>query len=365
MISSSKSKGILVLKVSMLLAIAIMLPSCVGTMTPTPPATQGTVTTTSPPPPPPSLQTWTNTFGPSGVALTFVGTDPSKAGAGTTTIPTVIIPVAFTFQGLRISPTDPACNDTVPITTRVQSSPIFNSTVNWTAGPTSLGTTQYVDAVQRGNFWNTVSTVSPNYHILLQPTLAAPVTLDASNFAILSGVNQACPLRFPLQIPKAAMDQEVQALIQQLHITPNQLPIFLTYNVGFLLDQGGLFLGYHFATGAQTYVVATYADLGLLDFPVEDVSILSHEIAEWMNDPLLSNQVVPWGNTADQQGCSPILEVGDPLTSKIFAVQSANFTYHMQELAFVPWFTRTFPSFSVNGWYSSQGTFQTPAPPCP
>src|SRR3984893_6201574 len=51
-------------------------------------------------------------------------------------------------------------------------SPIFNHGVNFTQGGTNLGTTQYIDAFQRGNFWSTVASHT-SYHVFL----AAPVIL--------------------------------------------------------------------------------------------------------------------------------------------------------------------------------------------
>jgi hypothetical protein len=39
-------------------------------------------------------------------------------------------------------------------------------------------------------------------------------------------------------------------------------------------------------------------------------------------------------------------------------------TYHLQEIAFFSWFYHSSPSLGVNGWFSSNGTFTTSAPPC-
>ena len=38
--------------------------------------------------------------------------------------------------------------------------------------------------------------------------------------------------------------------------------------------------------------------------------------------------------------------------------------YHPQELAFFSWFFDQVPSLGINGWYSSGGTFTSPAEPC-
>src|SRR5262249_31104402 len=102
------------------------------------------------------------------------------------------------------------------------------------------------------------------------------------------------------------------------------LLIVLLSNV--LLTQHGqcCILGYHGAflnaSGApQTYVVAGVdSALGL------DVEVMSHEIAEWMNNPLVGllngngNAVPPWGSIGQTIGCQSNLEVGDPLSSPNF-----------------------------------------------
>jgi hypothetical protein len=46
-----------------------------------------------------------------------------------------------------------------------------------------------------------------------------------------------------------------------------------------------------------------------------DTVILSHELAEWVNDPFVNNPTPAWGNTGQVVGaCQNNLEVGDPLT---------------------------------------------------
>jgi hypothetical protein len=53
----------------------------------------------------------------------------------------------------------------VPLTLMAQS-PIFQSEP-FQFGPTAIGTTQYIDAFQRGNFWQFVG--GTGYHTLLNP----------------------------------------------------------------------------------------------------------------------------------------------------------------------------------------------------
>ncbi len=51
-------------------------------------------------------------------------------------------------------------------------------------------------------------------------------------------------------------------------------------------------------------------------------------------------------------GCQNNLEDGDPVTGIAFPVPLNGFTYHPEDLVFLPWFARESPSPSVNGWYT-------------
>jgi hypothetical protein len=156
-------------------------------------------------------------------------------------------------------------------------------------------------------------------------------------------------------------------------LAPSSLPIFVAYETGWPVgDVTNLFNccvgGYHGATGipvpAQTYAVADFDRTQL--FRAQDTSVLSHEVGEWGNDPLVRNSTAPWGHTGQVAGCQADLEVGDPLSGTFLpAVTMPNgFAYHLQELAFYSWFFGA-PSVGANGWYSNNGTFLTDAgPPC-
>jgi hypothetical protein len=198
---------------------------------------------------------------------------------------------------------------------------------------------------------------------MLQPiTISAPLNVDVPlgiGAALIP--NSACPQNPIGGIPSTFMDSVVQNVIQTQHISPGTLPVFLTFDTQFE-PQG--FLGYHNALGGnQTFVVASYTDPGLLGLNIADVHVMSHELGEWMNNPFLVNKVPAWGTAVT--GCSSDLEVGDPLTQSDFSVVTPGFTYHIQELAYFSWFARNVPSIAINGRYSVESTFVTPAPPCP
>ena len=97
------------------------------------------------------------------------------------------------------------------------------------------------------------------------------------------------------------------------------------------LTSGGCCIGgYHNAVAAQPagpdVFVATYVDtVGAF---AQDVSALSHEIGEWLDDPFVDNRV----NCRDNS----ILEVGDPLEGLAnyggFPYTLNGFTYNLQSL---------------------------------
>ena len=107
----------------------------------------------------------------------MVGTDPA-AGSATSNIPLVIIPLKFHFATARpFPPAQTVCGDVKNTKFRVKNSPMIK-TVTFSPGGTNVGKTQYVDAFQRANFWSSVSTASPNYHVLLNPVTMKPAADD-------------------------------------------------------------------------------------------------------------------------------------------------------------------------------------------
>jgi hypothetical protein len=167
---------------------------------------------------------------------------------------------------------------------------------------------------------------------------------------------------------EAFLHTQVFPQFARLGITPASFPLFLFTNI-VVADDGGFLLGYHSnlstTKGVQTYGVAEY-DTSQEDFTVRDVSVLSHEIAEWYDDPYVNNFTPPWGHIGQVADCYPKLEVGDPFTgAPLFEITMPNgFAYHPQETAYFSWFFAQPQSYGPGGYYSSGRTFTSPAPPC-
>ena len=228
-------------------------------------------------------------------------------------------------------------------------SPIFESATTYTQGGVDVGTTQYIDAFQRANFWGTVKN-EPNYHLVLGATVLAEQTLSPSRTYGTTG----SPFGFTAgEVDINWFDSQLPGLISKLGIQPNTFPIFLTYDV-YLTQGGGCCIGgYHSSEGSvsnpQSYAEATYVDHpGAFS---QDVSALSHEVGEWADDPLTVNY------NGNNTPCG-ILEVGDPLEGNPnyggYPYTLHGFTYNLQDLVTLPYFGAP-PSTSVNNWFTFQG----------
>jgi len=296
----------------------------------------------------------------------IVGTDPSR-GAATTTIPTVIVPIKVVYQlahGLFL--------DGTSVAQATVNSPIFQN-ADYTVGGTDLGVTQWSDAMQRGEFFN-LPGFSADYHVLLgAPTIAQTITVTVTNthdgnlFRLKSGGLIGV-------VRSGFLNAAMNA---QLHnYAASMLPIFLTDNV-FESADGKLdeccVLGFHSSqfgsnATAKTWIYNAYTESGtFVNNVILDVQPLSHEVAEWLNDPFVgagltlgSLNFIPPALLPGQGGaCIINFETGDPLEAPpaVLTKVTNGTTYHLQDEVFLPWYLHSTPSFSVNGWYTLQNTF--------
>lgn len=307
---------------------------------------------------------WSGSFSYNGTAYSYsmVGTNPAS-GSATTSIPLVIIPLEFVFaDGTTLSATQTVCGDTADAVMRVVDSPLIAKAFRFAPGGANLGTTQYIDAFQRANFWSIVSGAAPNYHVLFSPVLTEPV--QTVTVLHIDGKTVAGPCSRIGEVEFNFFDGVAQSLIKKLGIAASQLPVFLDYN-SFLTAGGCCIEGYHAVTASdQTYAMAVYSDPGIFRLPIEDIHALSHELGEWVDDPFGNNMVPAWGHVGQVGGCQSNLEVGDPLTGHDFTATLNGFTYHPQDLVFLPWYARSSPSTSVNGWYTFMNEFAKPPKLC-
>lgn len=313
---------------------------------------------------------------------TMVGRSPFFHGARTTAIPAVIVPIVFTMSdGTVFDPTatDLTCSPSGTALSLVQNSPLFNP-IDIMMGPTDVGVAEYVDAFQRANFWTNVSPTGNRYHTELNPVTAVsavPVPVPAADGATNStapyhGCGGEIGVLNYSWWNDYLLGTIMPPLISSGVVGPTAFPVFLFHNVVMNEDATNLggeccILGYHGAEGSpvQTYAVADF-DTTTIFQGTENISDMSHEVAEWMDDPLGNNPTPAWGDIGQVSGCQSNLEVGDPLSGTLFpGIEMPNdYTYDPQELAFFSWFYRQSPSTGVNGWYSDNDTFKTLQPLC-
>jgi hypothetical protein len=236
---------------------------------------------------------------------------------------------------------------------------------------------QLQDATMRAQFNQTGS--SP-YHVRLHPNLLPPVTIDVPQHQgtlIVSGRGVVGG-----QVDYGWWSSQIKNL--ETKADPTHLPLYLTDNIFLYLSNipgNCCVIGYHgtYSTGVghgpgagngnqpvQTFAWASYVRPGFYsranggtDWALQDIHAISHEIAEWADDPFVNNWVEPWLTpTAPQYGCTNILETGDPVVGIGFAMgantylqgpnpngtQSADGYFHPEDEALLPWFLRLAPN---------------------
>jgi len=320
-----------------------------------------------------SIKNGTQTF-----AYSIVGSNPAVASATpVTTVKTLVIPLVIKFS--NGSSWDPSVADTcdpgVSALSRTQKSPIFVGHA-WNWGGTSIGTGQLISTFQRAQFWKYAKPtgINPTYGVELAKTSLAKVIINVpvADAAQASGVPCGNGLLGAVNINwlDSYLQNTVIPSLATKGLNASTFPLFVVHNVVEYVGSTSncCVLGYHSSFAPQAGVVQTY---GLATYDnsseftgVSDISTLTHEVGEWMNDPFALNPTKPWGHIGQVSGCQGNLEVGDPLSGSTFTDTVGGFTYHPQELAFFSWFYHQSPSIGVNGWYSNKGTFRTAAAAC-
>jgi hypothetical protein len=116
---------------------------------------------------------------------------------------------------------------------------------------------------------------------------------------------------------------------------------------------------------------------GLFGAGFQDVTALSHELAESFANPFIDNAAPIWqfpGQPANSKVCQNNLEEGDPIevlanaTTPITVKEGAfNFTYHPQNIPLLQWFEMGATSNAIDGAFSfpDETVLPNSAVPCP
>jgi len=302
----------------------------------------------------------------------LVGTSPFASTLSGSTIPVVVVPVVVNIDGTVFDPTAPnycGSEGGVDAITRIMQSPIVEPTP-LTFNGIDVGNVQYVDGFMRSQFWQTING-DPAYTNAFIFSVTAPVTIDTGTIGITyqSGCQQLGIL------DQSFVRNQILSLLQSLpEVSPSQIVLFVTHNVALSAANQppappATALGYHAVTGSapQVYAVADYNTTGLLK--ARNTTVVSHELAEIMMDPLITNATPAWGGIGKipAGSCQSILEVADPLVGTQVAIFHNGYTYNLVELAYFSWFFNgpTTPSLGASGAFSSNGAFKGPAVACP
>jgi chitinase len=302
--------------------------------------------------------------------FTIVGAKPQSNTS--TVVPVQLIPISLFFEEFVDENGEPIVLDPAVIVPRVQTSPNFHD------AQYATGTTQFADAVQRAQF---NATAGKDWHTLL----GAPQIMKPLRIAVPRG--DAKVYRNPSTgVVYAIVDtdfflSQLNTMIQMANLSPDALAIALTSNV-FLAPQKDIkkccVLGFHtsFDVGemtqvkfVQTFIWASWVEQGILGPGLADVTPMSHEISEWMNNPFGSNAVPAW-QVPNSTGCQSNLETGDPLAlmpNAGYPVVIDGFTFHPQNQVLMQWFQRGTTSDAFEGAFSfpDQSIMTAPSQACP
>lgn len=323
----------------------------------------------------------------------MAGGDPQLGGATSLNAP--IIPVSLDlldYNGsVRVVDGHLLLYSVQPFVRAVFNSPVFQN-ADYTSSDVP---TQFADAVQRAEFYNQMQT---DWHTLLKPVLRAERTLAIPRGAYYFALNPdgACcafvlvdikvfsKLLFPASSNDAS--SPVGAAEHARDITTADISTFLFPNTYLYLDGNPnhcCVLGFHsydsepgdagnhFREKRYVFNFSSWMSPGLFAPGFEDITALSHEVTESLNDPFVGSDgvhgITPWW-LSPNGNCQNDMEVGDViegLPDATVAIQTYGRTYHPQNEALLPWFESQSPSSALGGAYSypNQNVLTALSPP--
>lgn len=320
-----------------------------------------------------TIPTFTGSFTTNGKEYFYTIAGRKPESGGTTTIPTVVVPLSLSFEthsglgGPRVVLN--AAQD-MP---EVLHSPIFEHYAFAT------GDTQYADAVQRAQFYKAAS--KAGWHTLLgKPHVAPAVSIEipAANGYVLHSRRTGKSLAV---VDLAFLQKELFQHLARTGAGPDKLLIALTKDTVFYdLSDATVCCstGGHGAqlnpsgTAVQAFVIASYFDEGVVP-RYTDIQAVSQQIAEWMNDPLhgyKTNNFPRWLKPS-KNGCG-----GGGASSAYLLEQPADYLpsgnatvvtvhgkkMHLENMALLPWFAQQTATETFQGAYSFPDTKVLPHP---
>jgi chitinase len=317
-------------------------------------------------------------------SYTLLGRDPAQPGS--TTIPTVLVPVMLSFDAKKIAG-KPFIMDAAPDVPRVLRSPVFSKF----AFP-SGGETQYADAMLRSTF-----PAADGWHTLLGKPEVKPVkvVVPTGYGYVLTSKRTGGSL--------AVVDIEFlqKEIFKQLPQQEGKLVIAVTHNTTYYTEGDATLCcswGTHGVDSAtrNSFILGSYLYAAPTVVEDRDVQPLTQQLGEFINDPLHDpllhgrnvkapgNNFPGWMRPAsmrpgDQGGCggtgvaSPYFLLVPTNTnpknnlpaSKPFAAQVNGAAYHLQNVALLPWYTGAAEGLGSTFSFPDAQALIEPSKPCP
>lgn len=302
-----------------------------------------------------TVPTFTHTV--EGKPYTLAGRAPDQAG--TTTIPTVLVPITLEFESKKIAGKAARMDARADVAAVLQS-PVF---AKFAFG--SAGTTQYADAMLRTTFSNAVG-----WHTLLGKPEVKPVTVTVPvgyGYVLTSKKSGT-------SVSVVDIEFLQKEIFKQVPKQDGKLVVALTHNTTFYADGDATVCcswGTHGVDQAtrNSFVLASSLRNAPAIVEDKDVQPLTQQLAEFFNDPLHDplfkgarnvagpGNHVSWMRPAFAQGgdqgrCGGtematryfLLEPTDTNlknnfpASKPFVARSGGASFHVQNVALLPWY---------------------------
>ena len=315
---------------------------------------------------------------------TLAGRDPAQGGV--TEIPTVLVPLALSFQSKKVEG-KPFVMDAAQDVPGLLASPIF-SRFDFPSG----GKTQYADALLRTTFPN-----PDGWHTLLGNPEVKRVTITVPEGSGYILVSKKSGRSFAV----ADLEFVQKELFKQLPRQDGKLVIAVTHNTTFFADGDATVCctwgthGIDSATG-NSFVLGSFLQDAPSIVQDQDVQPLTQQLGEFVNDPLFDsllglhnhqgpgNKFSPWmrpplARPDDEGPCGGsgiasayfLLEPTDTNfknnfpASKAFVAKTKQHRYNLENVALLPWYTGVTEGLGNTYSFPDSKSLTAPAKPCP
>ena len=319
-----------------------------------------------------TVPTFTRVLG--GSSYTLAGRDP--ANSGTTTIPTMLVPINLSFEGSK-----PAQMDATADVARTLKSPIFTRFAFATGDKT-----QYADGLLHATFPSDAS----GHTYLGKPEIKPiSITIPAGYGYILRSKKTGTTFAV---VDVVFLEKQI---FQQIPRQEGKLVIAVTHNTTYYTDSDATVCcswgihGVDAATG-NSFVLGSYLHATPTIVEDQDIQPLTQQLAEFINDPLhnpdayfrtptaAGNFFPAWLRPGEDRECGGsgigsnyfLLEPTNtnpknsfPVSAP-FAAHTAGFTYHLANVATLHWYTGSGSDAAHSFSFPDSHALSEPAQPC-